>query len=398
MVGRRVLDEPGVDPATVVRAAIGVTASAALLGRSDDAMQARSRAIIASGQADPNDLPWAAEQIGYTTCLALFTDGRLREAGAVADGGYQQAVKRRAGLAAAGWLAFRGVLEKFQGRVRTAKASLREAIALLRDADPFRIRGTCLRKLAAAEALGGDVAAAGEWLAEADLERREANQLFADWGHLDRVWVLAAGGQITEARRAAGVAADLPRAARQVVFESVARYDIARLGGAQDAYPRLAELADTVGGGMITTFAEASAAMIASDGAALERSATALDDLGLVLIAAEVSAEAARTHRRAGRRSRAVAAATRAMQLAAECEGATTPMLDSNDSTDALTRREREVAYLAATQEPSRAIAERLGLSPRTVDNHLARAYAKLGVASRGELATLLATAQQPTP
>ena len=70
---------------------------------------------------------------------------------------------------------------------------------------------------------------------------------------------------------------------------------------------------------------------------------------------------------------------------------------DPNDSADALTRREREVAYLAATQEPSRAIAERLGLSPRTVDNHLARAYAKLGVASRGELAALLTTAQQPS-
>jgi Bacterial regulatory proteins, luxR family len=38
----------------------------------------------------------------------------------------------------------------------------------------------------------------------------------------------------------------------------------------------------------------------------------------------------------------------------------------------------------------NRGIAERLGIAARTVDNHLHRAYAKLGVGSRGELAPLL--------
>ena len=38
----------------------------------------------------------------------------------------------------------------------------------------------------------------------------------------------------------------------------------------------------------------------------------------------------------------------------------------------------------------NRGIAERLGIAVRTVDNHLHRAYAKLGVGSRGELAPLL--------
>jgi DNA-binding CsgD family transcriptional regulator len=389
-VGQQVLDEPGVDPAIVVQAAVGVTAAAALLGRPDQAMQARSRAIIAAGQAEREGLPWVTEQIGYTTCLALLTAGRLREAWAVADDGYQQAIAGRAGLAAAGSLAFRGVVEKLQGRVRTAIASLREAIALLRDADPFRIRGLCLHKLAAAAALGGDVTSAGEWLAEAEHERRDANQLFAVWGNLDRVWVGAAAGLLTDALRGATDVAEAARAANQPVFEAVALYDVARLGGAQAAYPRLAELADTVDSGLITTFAEATAAMVASDGAALERAGTAFDDRGMVLIAAEAWAEAARAHRRAGLRSRAVAAVTRAVRLAADCEGATTPMLDAHDSADALTRREREVAYLAAALEPSRAIAERLGLSLRTVDNHLARAYSKLGVNSRTELAALL--------
>lgn len=56
-----------------------------------------------------------------------------------------------------------------------------------------------------------------------------------------------------------------------------------------------------------------------------------------------------------------------------------------------LSAREREVAELAASGLASRLIAERLVLSPRTVDTHLGSAYRKLGVSSRMELARLLA-------
>ena len=45
---------------------------------------------------------------------------------------------------------------------------------------------------------------------------------------------------------------------------------------------------------------------------------------------------------------------------------------------------------LAADHTSSREIATRLHLSVRTVDNHLGHVYAKLGVSSRAQLATLL--------
>ena len=54
-----------------------------------------------------------------------------------------------------------------------------------------------------------------------------------------------------------------------------------------------------------------------------------------------------------------------------------------------LTGREQHVARLAADGLTSQEIAARLVLSVRTVDNHLQRAYAKLGVTSRGELARM---------
>jgi DNA-binding CsgD family transcriptional regulator len=49
-----------------------------------------------------------------------------------------------------------------------------------------------------------------------------------------------------------------------------------------------------------------------------------------------------------------------------------------------LTRREAEVLSLAA-RSPSRAIAETLGISRRTVEKHLEHAYEKLGASSRHE-------------
>ena len=53
---------------------------------------------------------------------------------------------------------------------------------------------------------------------------------------------------------------------------------------------------------------------------------------------------------------------------------------------DALSRREREVALLASRGQTAPEIAERLFLSKRTVESHLAAVYGKLGVGSKSEL------------
>jgi DNA-binding CsgD family transcriptional regulator len=55
----------------------------------------------------------------------------------------------------------------------------------------------------------------------------------------------------------------------------------------------------------------------------------------------------------------------------------------------ALTRSELEVARLAARGLTSREIAQRLFISPRTVESHLASTYRKLGIRSRKELREL---------
>ncbi|MEW1686991.1 LuxR C-terminal-related transcriptional regulator [Streptomyces sp. NPDC091265] len=57
-----------------------------------------------------------------------------------------------------------------------------------------------------------------------------------------------------------------------------------------------------------------------------------------------------------------------------------------------LSPQEREVVRLAATGATNREIATQLFLSPRTVGHHLYRAFPKLGISSRTELAELLAS------
>jgi DNA-binding CsgD family transcriptional regulator len=51
-----------------------------------------------------------------------------------------------------------------------------------------------------------------------------------------------------------------------------------------------------------------------------------------------------------------------------------------------LTAREREIAELAATGASNREISAQLFVSVRTVENHLATIYRKLGIKTRAEL------------
>ncbi|WP_432753675.1 AAA family ATPase [Streptomyces sp. JL2001] len=55
-----------------------------------------------------------------------------------------------------------------------------------------------------------------------------------------------------------------------------------------------------------------------------------------------------------------------------------------------LTPREREISALVAEGLTNQAVADRLGLSPRTVESHVARVYRKTGVVTRAALASLV--------
>jgi DNA-binding CsgD family transcriptional regulator len=129
-----------------------------------------------------------------------------------------------------------------------------------------------------------------------------------------------------------------------------------------------------------------------ADAPGLDTACDAFEALGARLFAAEAANQASILYDREGLRRRASTATQRARSLAAHCEDAHTPALESGTELVTLTKREREVAKLAARRLTSREIGETLVVSTRTVENHLQRAYEKLGLSGRAGLAEALGT------
>lgn len=388
-VSGRVLDQPEAPAQALVWAATAAVPALGSLGRLGEALAVADRGL-AVVRAHPEELPWGETQLSLVRCQVLHGAGRLAEARAIAEAGYQAGVADGSPERTGGWAGFRGLVAKAEGQLATAEASLREAVALLDEQDPYRFMRWCLAELASVAGLAGNQEAAAAWLDRADARGGEANRFFDAWVELDRAWVAASAGELTRATQLARQAADMAGASGQFTFEAVALHDVARLGAPSGVQERLEELAGLLEGRLAAVLASSAAALAARDGAVLDRVAAALEDLGALLLAAEAAAAAARAHRAAGQDARANAAQERAAVLAAACQGARTPGLGPAAPASMLTPREREAAMLAAAGGSSREIATRLGLSVRTVDNYLGRAYAKLGISGRAELAALL--------
>jgi DNA-binding CsgD family transcriptional regulator len=126
-----------------------------------------------------------------------------------------------------------------------------------------------------------------------------------------------------------------------------------------------------------------------------------------VQIRARALAELGSGLRRAGRRAEARAVLAEARELAHRCGArgledqvheelvvaGARPRRIALSGLDALTASERRVADLAAQGMRNRDIAQALFVTLKTVETHLGRIYAKLGIRSRSQLADALAAA-----
>ena len=223
-----------------------------------------------------------------------------------------------------------------------------------------------------ARSAGYDVTGFGLW------ERRRDRAVL--WGaHLT-------GDGSVPARAAEVVAAARAVGADQMAFEVV--HDLCRMGHPDDAVRLLDD--GVLQGRRNPVVRTLIAAAGSGDAVALGNAADELAELGYLLDGAETAAMAARAHRRAGRARAAERAAARSGALAARCPGAATPALAERRSTTLISARELQVARLAAGGMSNRAIAQHLIVSERTVENHLYRAFTKLGVGSRDDLAAAL--------
>jgi len=374
--GEKVLCDRRVPDEAIPPAVTTVVVAASLVGRFDRAMAAIDRARSAR-------LGFA--ELDYVHCFALLVAGRVEQARRMAEDGHRDAVAAGNVAAAAGWLTLRGQVAKARGDLVTAIVDLKTASRLLEGYGMRLVLAQCLADLAAARAVFGDRDGARQTL-RLTADWAPASRLFTPWFTLSQAWNTAAGGDTTLAARQAGAAADRAMASGQYAVEAVARYDVARLGNPNAAQHRLAALAGVVQGPVVPAMADAAAALARSAPGALDAATARFTELGMDLLATE-TATASDALRRAA-----------APPGAAACPDATTPLLRLTAPLVELTGRERDVALLAAGGLTSPTIGHRLRLSARTVDNYLSRAYQKLGVTSRRDLAPLVIGGQPPPP
>jgi DNA-binding CsgD family transcriptional regulator/chromosome segregation and condensation protein ScpB len=319
---------------------------------------------------------------------ALAECGQLAEATALATAAYE-ATPPTAPPDAFMWLAHQiGRCALLAGQVVTAGRWLGEALARSEIHALSGPRRLVLSASATAAACRGDTEAAAA--AARDLDRLPPFPFTAPEQDLGKAWALVAGGDLPGARRTLREAAARARATGYRGCESWLLHDVARLGEPATVADRLSELAGECEGELVPAYAAHARVAAAGDPGGLVSAAERFEDLGALLLAAEVATEAAQALQSAGDRRGAAAQMVGARALAGRCEGARTPGLAAPVMVSPLTPRERDIAALAARGASSKEIATRLYLSVRTVNNHLQNAYTKLGVSGRRQLAGAL--------
>lgn len=241
--------------------------------------------------------------------------------------------------------------------------------------------------IAQALAAAGDTTAATAALEAAEAAWHPVIRAGDSDVELARAWVAASRGAMSDAVALARRLAADARARGQRVVEMTARHAAVRFGDRDQADP-LSELARLLDTARSRAAARHATGLAARDPDALVGAADELDAAGLFLAAADAAAHAAVAARDLGRLADATAAAERAVSLATgRCEGASTPALDLAQAPLPVSSREREVAVLAAEGLTNRQIAARLHVSVRTVESHIYRACARLGLPDRATLA-----------
>jgi DNA-binding NarL/FixJ family response regulator len=359
-----------------------------MLGRCGDAMDLIERALptaVAFGER-----PLAAAELLLARFGALARMGRLEEACELADGCRRVAsdVDSLDGAAVYGIAAGEALLQ--EGRPVSAARRFRDAAGLLAERDVLGYLPYALSGLARARATVGDDKGATGALAEA--ERASVLPRFFDASlYLARSAVHALLGRHNDSIVAAKQGAEWCAAAGMVVDEALAVDAWLRLEPSGPASERLAILATRTDSALVAALARHGDALRRRHPEALLYVGEEFATMAAFLMAAEAAAAAAETLTARHEERPAKAANRRALGWSARCEGARTPLLDRLVAPSMLTSRELEVARRAALGQSNKSIADRLHVSIRTIDAHLYRTYAKLGVRDRTELASVLA-------
>jgi DNA-binding CsgD family transcriptional regulator/type II secretory pathway predicted ATPase ExeA len=322
--------------------------------------------------------------------LALIALGRLREAEHLLSAAHESLMGSPGSLENAVVAVSLGALRMEQGRVQGAFMQATSSAALFLELGlPVSARWSYALS-ALSLALAGVADKAAETLAELDGLGLPTDMSYECEVLQARAWTSAAGGDMGTARQHLEVAVELGVQVGDLVGASRALHGLARMGRARQVVDQLGELAARVDGDMSAARLTYAAAAAAKDSAALQAAAARFEEVGANLYAAEALGEAAVHLRRDGSARDGAAAQQKAARLLARCEGAVTPFVRAIGARAHLTPAELDTALQAATGSTDKQIAEMMHLSVRTVENRLHRAYQKLGLSHRRELAEAL--------
>ncbi len=376
-----------------LRALVISTLGQVMIGEIDAAEAPIDRGLELAGRLE-TEVPFAADLLETNRFIGLTFVGRIREAEELARRGYAEAVAEGAPEAVALWAADLGFAEERRGDFPAALRHLGEAVEISRRYDPYAIRGLVLGIAAVSAAQTGDRSTFQRYSDEQEAHR--APEDFRTWtvAHRVEVWRRAIVGDLDAAAETAAEFGRLGVERDFANWATVTVYDAVRMGHPELVADLLSEIAETVDGDLAATMGRHARAVMDGDGEELDAVAEAFASMSFDVYAMEVAAQAARVHDRAGNRR----AATRSRLVVAAFRDrypdAATPALV--EMPPLLTPRETQIARLAVGHT-SRQIAEKLSISVRTVDNHLASVYTKLGVGGRDELAALFEAVQTDT-
>lgn len=390
----RVLERADAAPPAVLAATTERLMFGLFAGRTDEVdQQIAEAASLAAELDDPFHGPLLAAVRSTWSCLVGRIDDAIAQDRRVLAAAIAEGDPTRRGMAAV-WLA---VALEFSGALDEALGALLDVEPLLEHAQPYGLRHfhpalTATLQLQRGEEAAGQAALAG--LPPPALEDLRVRA----WVSRAQVWAAALAGDLDTEQRSAQREVDHLEEQGWLVYAALVAFDLVRLGrpvASVAPLTRFAAAADE-SARMLHLMAAQAVAAADGDGAALDEVADGWASTGSYLFAAEAAGGASIRHALAGRPDLAARSAVRAASWVERCPGAATPALLGWRSP--LTDREREVARFAAAGASSREIAETLVISVRTVDNHLASVYRKVGIGGREDLPTALGLPAAPEP
>lgn len=383
-LGRAMLADASLGPAVRAQATNVVVIADLVTGRAADAVAAIDRVLaeIAEWRALS---PSIAVTLFFNRVQAALLLGRLNDADrALADLDAETARRQEFPFADQ-------TLAVGRGQVLLARGRLADAVAVLRTVQAGPLAAVGQSELAVALTASGRFEEARVAVALARSQPPSPSPLATLAVMTADSWAVAMESGTGEAADRAVTAA---RSLQDRGLSAPALWLLhlaVRWGAAGAISDRVEALAADMQGDHIALVAAHARAAAAGDGSRLMGVAEMFAASGFLPLAVDAAAQGAQAladeHGPATAATRNAAA--RARRWAEQCGALRTPALARLDA-PGLTEREAEVARLAAAGWTSQRIADRFTLSVRTVDNHLQRAYTKLGVSGRRDLAGLL--------